>query len=189
MNGPDRLILALDGHDGSGKTTLAKQLASAVGGLYLRPYGEPYGSELLRQAQGGNYDKVLQLGRLAVERVLQDVPSGGPLIFDRFWITLFTLVPERYHAQWAMRPPTAVCWADLPTTLARLIGRFADKNTEERGNQSEHVYYLERYRELAREHRCAFIPTHLHDEAHCLQQLIVWAKGVSLQPHMGSAGV
>lgn len=171
MNHSERFIFALDGHDGTGKTTLAQRLASALGGTYIRPYGEPFGPALLQAAEAKDYNTVIQVGKQAFERATVEAPLTGPLIFDRLWITVFTLVPESYHCQWNMRPPTAVCWVDLDTTLARLAGR-----QEAICERQWHEYYIHLYQELSQKYQCEFIPTHQLDEQQALARLVIWAQ-------------
>ena len=47
----ERLIVALDGHDGSGKTTLAYALAERLGGTMVRPFAGETGAQLLHAGE------------------------------------------------------------------------------------------------------------------------------------------
>lgn len=166
----ERCVLALDGHDGSGKTTLAKSLATEIGGTYIRPYAEPFGSQLLSLAESKQYDALIEVGSEAIAYALKNVPSQGTLIFDRFWVTLFTLLPPSHYSRWQIRPATAVIWADLDTTLSRLATR--DEATYD---QQWHEHYIQLYQELSTYPNCIRVPTHQLNETQALQRLIRWA--------------
>jgi deoxyadenosine/deoxycytidine kinase len=164
-------ILVLDGHDATGKTTLAQSLASSINGTYVRPYIEPYGQELLLAAEAHDYDQVMKISSQAFKNVIMKTSLSKPLIFDRLWITVFTLVPESYHSLWTVRPPTIICWTDLNTTLTRLASR------KEVVPQTEwHKYYIDLYKNLAKKYKCEVIETTNMDESKSLNFLADWAK-------------
>lgn len=171
MNYSERRIIAVDGHDGTGKTTLAKRLASALGGTYIRPYGQPFGAELMRAAEAEDYAAFIQVGNQAVDQAIGESSLTDLLVFDRLWITLFTLLPKSEHNQWIIRPPTAICWADLDTTLARLSGR-----KEVAYERQWHEQYIRIYWKLAHQYQCQLVPTHQLDEEQALAKLVTWAK-------------
>lgn len=165
------IILAVDGHDGTGKTTLAKELAKKIGAKYVRPYKEPFGSLLLDAYDNGNFELILKTGEEAIEIILDESLSDAILVFDRLWITLFTLLPPSFCDQWTFRPPTAICWADLPTTLSRIGQRDEKKYSKE-----WHAKYIEMYEKFSHIYRCELIPTHELNEGQSLERLVIWAK-------------
>jgi DNA polymerase III delta prime subunit len=138
--------LVLDGHDGSGKTTLAIRLADELGARYLRPFAPPAGERLLELAAERRYDEALELGRRAVARAAATEP-GRPQIFDRHWMTVLSLLPEEHWDRFDPMPPTLLCWSDLDTTLARLAER--DGASPNAAAVREHEFYLERYKLIA----------------------------------------
>lgn len=167
-----RCVLALDGHDGSGKTTLAKSLATEIGATYVRPYAEPFGSRLLECAESKQFEALIETAAEAITHALKEAPAQGTLIFDRFWITLFTLLPATHYSRWQIKPPTAIIWADLNTTLSRLSTR-----DEEEYDHEWHKYYIRLYQELSdQQPHCMLIPTHQLNEAQALQHLVTWAQ-------------
>ena len=60
-------IIALDGHDGVGKTTLAKALSDQLNGVYIRPFGGKVGIDLIEAAEAKAYEKVITIGKQAIE--------------------------------------------------------------------------------------------------------------------------
>lgn len=170
-----QIMLALDGHDGTGKTTLAENLAKALGGKYIRPYGKPFGPELLKASKANNFEKILKIGKDAYRRATSNHTDGRPLVFDRLWITLFTLLPDSLQKDWIIRPPTAVCWIDFPTTLARISRR-----DEERYPAIWHKYYIGLYKKLAQKYNCELINTMESNQAQALEKLIAWAHSTIL---------
>ena len=113
-------LLALDGHDGAGKTTLAVQLAERVGGRYVRPFAGASGAALLQAYQHGEPERVIEVGTQAIRESTAS-SNGEPLVLDRGWLTVSTLVPQAlFAARWQMWVPSVLLWCDLPTTLQRL---------------------------------------------------------------------
>ncbi|MDN3637530.1 hypothetical protein QWY82_01795 [Simiduia curdlanivorans] len=166
-------ILAVDGHDGTGKTTLTRRLAQALDAEYVRPYGDPYGPALLEAAEAKNFTAVMGIADQAYRQVLAQYGESPILVFDRLWITLFTLLPEADHHLWPHRPATAICWIDLHTTLERLAQR-----DEQTYPNSWHKRYVDRYLELGKKYDCTIINTQENDEEQALALLVAWAKDV-----------
>ncbi|BFM13241.1 hypothetical protein R50072_33940 [Simiduia litorea] len=164
-------ILAVDGHDGTGKTTLTRRLAQALKAEYVRPYGDPYGPALLEAADGKDFTALIDVANQAYQQVLKLHGEKPLLVFDRLWITLFTLLPETHHRLWTHRPATAICWIDLNTTLARL----ADRDEQTYPN-SWHKRYVELYLHLGKQYQCTVINTQINDEEKALALLIDWAS-------------
>jgi deoxyadenosine/deoxycytidine kinase len=166
-------ILVIDGHDGSGKTTLSKKLAQRLDGIYIRPYGAPFGAKLMCAAQNKDYGMVLDIGKQALEQSLQPFKNSDcrAFIFDRLWITLFTLIPKEFHARWDARYHTIICWANLDTTIYRINSRNEQKYSED-----WHRRYLSLYKPLAHEHQCALLNTSELNEVDALDKLALWAN-------------
>ena len=94
-------------------------------------------------------------------------------MFDRHWMTVFSLLPESYWdaGAWQPLPATTLCFADLKHSLARLNKR-AEKSYEE----SYHSYYLELYDKLARHFGVNILRTDQHTIEECLKKLTTWYK-------------
>jgi hypothetical protein len=163
-------ILAIDGHDGAGKTTLARRLAEALGAAYLRPFAGPQGPELLAAHARGDLAAVDSIGRGLIEQALAPY-AGQTIVCDRHWMTVCSLLPEPRWAAWRPHPATLLCWADLATTLARLGQR--DEPAQPAGY---HERYLAIYRALAEWSGCAIVRSDRLDEAACLELALSWAR-------------
>ena len=167
-------IIALDGHDGSGKTTLAKLLADETGGRYLRPFGGEAGVELLNYAEKKEYNKLSLFGITQINKVISGY-SNELLICDRHWLTVFSLLPEEYwdDSAWLPLPPTVLCFAGLDTTLARLGER-----KEEEYDLDYHSYYLEVYLKLGKKFNTELLRTDQYNTGESLSQLIHWYNSI-----------
>jgi len=168
----DRVILALDGHDGAGKTTLGRRLAEALEVPYLRPFGGAGGQRLLADSAGGRFADVSCAAREMVGTALTSV-HAPVVVFDRHWMTAFTLVDETWWDAWFPLPPTLLCWADLATTLQRLTRRH-----ETPADVSAHAHYVAVYRALAERFGCDIVRTDLLDEEGAFAIARDWADGV-----------
>ena len=168
----DPLILAVEGHDASGKTTLARDLAAAIDAAYVRPYGGDVGPRLLVDAAAGRSADVSRAGLEAVRDCI--ARSTAPvLVFDRHWMTVFTLTHEADWEAWKPLPPTLLCWSDLATTLGRLGSRG-----ENPGDVDEHAFYIAKYHELARRFRCEIVPTDILGPTDALTAAVRWARTI-----------
>jgi deoxyadenosine/deoxycytidine kinase len=164
-----RKILVLDGHDGTGKTTLAKHIAEELGGIYLCPFSGTAGEIMIWSAKSGESDFVSKLSCKLVEHAIEanDAPI---LIFDRLWMTVFTLIPEAYWREWMPLPPTMLCWADTDTILSRLRER-----KEKSHDASYHLMYMQKYKMLAQQFSCPILRTDQLSIEACVERLRDWA--------------
>ncbi len=136
--------VGIDGHDGAGKSTLAALLADRLGVECRRLMAEPHGSALMAAADAGDTAGVIEVGRAAFSATLE-ADAAGPVILDRSWITVASLVPwETFRGSWDHWVPTVLCWADLDTTLSRLAER-----SEAPQPVAWHEHYLAVYAEIA----------------------------------------
>ena len=172
MNG--RIIIALDGHDGAGKTTLAAALALALGGAAVRPFSGTVGAELLQIGENKDVRELIRVGSAAIENAISSVPGGIPVILDRGWMTVASFVPDStdFFAQWNIWVPTVLCWAELSTTLSRL----ALRHNEISEPNEWHEHYLAIYMELARRSESLILRTDLIRIETCVKQLVAWVK-------------
>ena len=176
-------ILVLDGHDGAGKTTLAIRLAEVLDGVHVRPFSGKVGEKLMWSVKHKNFSSVSLLGRKAIKNTLA-IHDSRNFVFDRHWMTIFTLVPERFWEDWMPLPPTTLCWVDFDTTINRLKNRI-----EKKVNHNEHKFYLERYVYLARRFGCNILRTDQMSVDASLEDLVAWANlylKTSSQRHLKS---
>lgn len=164
------ILLAIDGHDGAGKTTLARRLAVQIGGVYVRPFGGPNGRKLLELADSGAVDHANEEALAMVRDAINSVDARIK-VFDRHWMTVFTLVPERLWATWFPLPPTTLCFSDLETTHSRL-----DYRDEASQTASWHEHYLVAYSALAARFNTNVIRTDVFGEDQALAQATAWSR-------------
>jgi deoxyadenosine/deoxycytidine kinase len=163
-------VIVLDGHDAAGKTTLAARLAEELGGLHVRPFAGTVGQLMLWSAGQGEFAFTSNLARQAIDYTLA-VNQAPLLIFDRHWLTLFSLLPESYWSAWESLPPTVLCWASLETTLSRLAARAEVEIPLE-----EHLHYLSLYRNIAERFGCHILRTDQLTTAEATKTLVEWAQ-------------
>jgi deoxyadenosine/deoxycytidine kinase len=163
-------VIVLDGHDAAGKTTLAARLAEELGGLHVRPFAGTAGQLMLWSARQGNFAFTSDLARQAVAYTLAE-NTAPVLVFDRHWMTVFSLLPESYWPAWEPLPPTVLCWANLETTLSRLAARGDVEMQLE-----EHLHYLSVYRDMAERFGCHILQTDQLTIAEATKMLIERVK-------------
>ena len=170
MSSSRRTILVLDGHDGSGKTTLAARLARHLGGAHVRPYSGIVGRLFLWAVERGDFSFAGDLARHAIDYALakEDAPV---LIFDRHWMTAFSVLPEAFWGDWGPPPPTALCLAGLETTLARLAGRPDDED-----HAYDHRHCISVYRNLGPRFGCHVVDTDDLTLDESFETLLSWAR-------------
>jgi hypothetical protein len=174
-------VFALDGHDGSGKTSLARWLAASVNGTYQRPFSGALGGALLRAGERGDVATVIALGEEGIGNAISAAGSGRPVILDRGWMTVASFVQwEQFYPAWRLWMPTALCWADLTTTLERL-GRRAEKAED----AATHSGFIEIYRGLAERTGSCVVPTGLLVESQCRDALAAWLRSRPAPPDRG----
>ncbi|MBE7202470.1 MAG: (d)CMP kinase, partial [Parafilimonas terrae] len=140
-----RIALAIDGLDGSGKSSIARHVARALGATVLNPFSGQVGSIMVHLARTGQHALADDMAHAAVAAAIANAPAG-PVVFDRHWFTASQLLSPTFRSGWDPRPPTVMCWADRPTSIARMIARGVP-------NPSEHMTEarIASYRSLAAE--------------------------------------
>lgn len=143
--------IIFDGHDGAGKTTLATLVARNLNAKYVKPFDGTLGDLIAWTFRQKQYDLTNTIALAAIEEVIDENSDVEVLVFDRHWLSMFTVLPKEYHEQWKPLPFTILCWTDEETTRLRLAERG------EKDNRTE--YYCKLYKELAREYDVPIINT------------------------------
>jgi len=146
-------ILVIDGHDGSGKSTVAGLLARRLGWVVARPFTGAVSQAFYRCLAQDEPQQLHGIARAAVAR-LEALHAPG-VVFDRHWVTMLSVLPQRCWPGWLPSPPTLLCWADPLTTLARVSARGeTTRNTLEL-----HQCSCALFRELAQHHELPVLNT------------------------------
>jgi thymidylate kinase len=147
-------IIVLDGHDGAGKTTLARLAAATLGGTYVKPFDSTLGDMIAWLCEEQGFELADELSRASIRKIMEEHTESPLLIFDRHWLSMFTLFPVKLRASWFTLPTTILCWTDLETTKARLSTRGEDP-----GNDAEHEHFIKLYLSLAEQFSVPIVNT------------------------------
>jgi thymidylate kinase len=135
----DSADIVFDGHDGAGKSTFAKLVAQALGGVYVKPFDDSLGDHMSWLWKQGRLAETNALALSAIERAV-DLNPEGPRVFDRHWATLFSILPEEFWQPWNPLPITVICHADAATTYRRLQDRGEDPRDLELHERYQRIY-------------------------------------------------
>jgi hypothetical protein len=148
-------IVAFEGHDGSGKTSIAKQVAERLGATYVKPFDGLLGDHIAWCWRQERFELANEVARSAVERQLQLHERDEFLVFDRHWMTMFTVVPRSMWSDWFPLPPAILCWTTVESTRARLLSR----GEVDEALLNTHEHYCRLYREIAGTHGVPILDT------------------------------
>lgn len=126
----------------------------------------------MEAAEARDVTAVLSVAERAFGRALDDA-SADLVVFDRSWLTVATLIPSEAIDRIAFKPPTALCWADLATTLKRLHARREDQEDER-----WHSGYIAQYLDIANRYGCPVIHTDECTETEATEQLAAWFEAL-----------
>jgi len=139
-------VLAVEGLDASGKTSIARAVAEELEGTYVKPYVGTVGTLLNWLHLRGEEALVNDIGRAEVARLMEVYAEARCIVFDRHWLSILSVISSHYSDSWFPPPPTIVCVADAATTEERLRRR-ATPAAERRDT----ARYGRRFRELAQQ--------------------------------------
>ncbi|MGE5328640.1 MAG: hypothetical protein ACM3KR_03925 [Deltaproteobacteria bacterium] len=148
------IIIAIDGHDGSGKTTIAHLLSKRINAKYIKPFSDSLGDLIAWLHVKGDNKFLNEIAIAAISKQIEENQGVEHLVFDRHWLSIFTILPEEYYNLWIDKPITILCWADVKTVEERLKLRS--------GNEVDewcHEYYCKRYKELAEKYGVFIVNT------------------------------
>jgi hypothetical protein len=128
-----RLVVAIDGHDGAGKTTLAAALSTHMGCATVCPFSGEAGRSLLKAGENKNINELVKIGTAAIESAVSSVSGCTPVILDRGWMTVASFVPDApdFFSKWKLWIPTVLCWADLKRGVVVIMRLSYKSNKEE----------------------------------------------------------
>ena len=164
-------VVVLDGHDGSGKTTLARLAAQRLGGRYVKPFDSTLGDMIAWLCAEKRFDLADQLARASIGKILAENSDSSLLVFDRHWLSMFTLFPMEFRDSWFPLPTTMLCWTDLETTRRRLSARGEDPSGD-----WEHEHFIGLYRSLAGQFDVPIIDTTCESVEESLARIVGWTN-------------
>ena len=148
-----RKIIAIDGHDASGKTSICKRISELLGYKYIKPFSNSLGDLIAWLITCKNYELANQIALSAIDKALKDNPESN-LIFDRHWICMFTLIPDNLKREWKDVPFSILCWANPEITLKRLQERNAIGM-----NKWDDHYFCQKYLEIGAQYHIPVVDT------------------------------
>lgn len=138
-------IIAIDGHDGTGKTSMTRALAAAFGGLAVRPFSDSLGDHIAWLLKNGDFSAGSRLAQSAVLRMQSLHPDSSILWMDRHWASIYVDLPSEFWGSWQPLPTTIFLDAPAATMIARCSSRG-----ETPGPTEEFESYRTKFHELAR---------------------------------------
>jgi len=147
-------IIMLEGHDGSGKSTIAKSLVEKTGAQYvsfLREY------DLIKYIDPPTLppEEIVALTKRALDNLLS---RKGSFVMDRGFLTPLSELPPQYWGElreYFNKIKTVICYADLPTTIERLKKGKETDESDVYNNQR----YIDFYAKIAKRFNLPVVDT------------------------------
>lgn len=166
-------VVALDGHDGTGKTTLSRRLATALSAEYIKPFTGNAGEIMLLSAENGEFDFAKTLAEKLICNAFINVQNTR-VVMDRSYLTVLSLLPESTRPAWLFRPHTILCHAEYKSIEERLSSRAFEALYP----RDYHVKYLSLYQYLAGMFDVPVLRTDMLSEDECLKKLLVLCEEI-----------
>ncbi|MNB76265.1 hypothetical protein D3C75_229270 [compost metagenome] len=162
--------LVFDGHDCSGKSTLSSLFVKRhPNSVYIRPFEKNIGELFWWLYTKKEYELANNLALNSVRKAAAEKDDNSLLVFDRHWLTLFSILPEQYWEAWVPLPKTILCWTDPINTNLRM---------EERGEKELYdgynEYYCNYYLKLARQFGVKILDTSNKTQEESLNEVILY---------------
>ncbi|SRR5579862_33654 len=116
-------IIAIEGVDGSGKTSVANQIALRLGGRCVKAFDGETGLRIRSLNEGNDRGAAEALARRAMRETLMRNDDARLLVFDRHWMSILVHISEEFAPNWHPYPPTLLVWADIARVIERLRAR------------------------------------------------------------------
>lgn len=125
--GSAAMLIAVDGHDCSGKTTLCRGLVTRLGGIYCRPFDRATSIDMVTAWRENRIPDVIRAAETAIARFLKtydDLPT--PVVCDRWILSARALIGDEWIPPTQPRAMHIVCDVDAPTYRKRQHAREAE---------------------------------------------------------------
>ena len=167
-------IIAFDGHDGAGKTGIAKDVVSRLeNSVYVKPYDGLLGDYIAWLYRIKSWSLLNETSQHAVQFALSSLNKEAYeyAIFDRGWLSIFTILPKEFWVSWEFRPYTVLFWCS-PTTVVK---RLKERNEDE-GVFANHEYFCNLYRSISEEMKLPIINTSIDSYETCVSNALSLVK-------------
>ena len=163
--------IVFDGHDCSGKSTLAKLFVEVnPNAVYIRPFEKNIGELFWWLYTKKEYELANRLALNSVKKA-EEENIGKLLVFDRHWLTLFSILPQDYWGIWHPLPETILCWADPVNTSMRMKER-GEKELYDGYNE----YYCNYYIKLAKQFGVKVLNTSNKAQEEALGEIMLYIQ-------------
>lgn len=160
-------IIVIDGHDGTGKTTIAKKLAKELDGVYIKPFDGIIGDIIVWLYERKKYKLLNKISFSILEKCIEENNNANYLIFDRHWLSIYTLLPSKYYNEEFNFPYTILCTANSKT----IIQRLRERNNKEEMNW-DNDYFRKKYLEIANNYDLKIIDTSTINIENCINIIL-----------------
>jgi len=117
----------IEGYDGSGKSSIAKKIASIIGAKYVHFFTE-YGVNYSIEPLSISDNELVEMTKKALDKALNDEQD---IVLDRGLITPISALPEERwdeFREYFEKIPVVLCYANLEDTIYRLKIREQDES-------------------------------------------------------------
>lgn len=120
-------IYMIEGYDGSGKTSVAKNIAKIIGAKYVHFFSE-YGVNYSIEPLSVSDDELIKMTKNALDKALKEEQD---IVLDRGLITPISALPEERwdeFKEYFDKIPVVMCYATVEDTIDRLKQRDTDES-------------------------------------------------------------
>jgi adenylylsulfate kinase-like enzyme len=175
------IIIILDGHDGVGKSTIAKGVLSRIKGKYLRFFDEDFiGTHDFLSL---STDDKIKTAKIVFDKLSNE---NGTIVMDRGLMSVLSLLPQSRWDEFKSyfdKFTVLHIKADLDTILSRLKNR----ETDERG-MFDDKHYLDVYSNISRRFLLPEIDTALEPDLEINVKLALKLAGMAQRKNIYFAG-